>query len=319
MVESTLLSRLCDIGVPARTVGPTMIPDLLRSNGYVIFDRLLSEDTLERISEELEPSFGETECCPRDFYGRNSRISSVLLKSPSSRPVAMHPIMLCIAQLILGTHCELFQLSVTQGVCVYPGRRQQLPHRDDVMWTGEKNGSESLVSVIWALTDFTVENGAPMLWPRSHINCPSHQFDPVEPVVAEMPVARRWCISVPSRIAAAQTVVPSLEPDSTSAIAWAGSSHTRACARIHRISRSSSPKYSVSYSVITIASANSAATKRRTRVPCSRPDTLRRRTQYRRRSHTSWRISPESPHGGMPSPAPGRGNDPPAADKAWGQ
>ena len=53
---------------------------------------------------------------------------------------------------------------------MYPGQWQRVPHRDDETWHGKRRGIEYLVNVIWALSDFTAENGAPMLWPRSHFN-----------------------------------------------------------------------------------------------------------------------------------------------------
>ena len=186
MAESTLLSRNCDTGIWARTIGAATIPDLLRSNGYVIFDRLLHADTVEQVCEELEPSFATTERGQGDLSGRNTQIESVLQKSPSSRAIAVHPIMLCLAKAILGAYCELFQLCLTQGVRVYPGQRQRAPHRDNETWRADRPGIEYLVNVIWALSDFTAENGAPMLWPRSHFNQSSPNLKPVDSVVGEM-------------------------------------------------------------------------------------------------------------------------------------
>lgn len=189
MAESTLLSRTCDTGIPARTIGAATIPDLLRSNGYVIFDRLLPEDTVERICAELEPSFAATECGHGhgDLSAWNTRIGSVLQTSPSSCAVAVHPIMLCVANAILGAHCELFQLRLTQGVRVYPGQWQRVPHRDDETWQGNRRGTDYLVNVMWALSNFTAESGAPMLWPRSHfVDQSPPNLDPLESVVAEM-------------------------------------------------------------------------------------------------------------------------------------
>ena len=187
MADSTLLTRLYDTGITARTIGATTIPDLLRSTGYVIFDRLLGEDTVARIRQEFEPLFAATERDQRDLSGKNTRIGSVMLKVPSSRAIAIHPIMLSLANAILGANCELLQLGVSHGVRVYPGQWQRVPHRDDETWRDHTNGIEYLVSVLWALTDFTVNNGAPMLWPRSHLDRSSPDLDPTEAIVAEMP------------------------------------------------------------------------------------------------------------------------------------
>lgn len=186
MAESTFLSQNSDLDIAARTIGATSVLDLLRSRGYVIFDHLMPEDTIDRICEELEPSFAEAEHHQGDLFGRNIRIRSVLQRSPSSRLVAMHMTMLCVANAILGGHCEPLELFLAQGVRLYPGRRRPLPHRYGDAWHGNRRGIASLVNVTWALSDFTAENGAPMLWPRSHFNqWPAH-LDPTEPIVAEM-------------------------------------------------------------------------------------------------------------------------------------
>lgn len=61
-----------DTAAPARTGTATTALDLLRSNGYVIFDRLLPEATVDRLCDELEPWFTATPRCEGDFYGWNT-------------------------------------------------------------------------------------------------------------------------------------------------------------------------------------------------------------------------------------------------------
>lgn len=186
MAESTLLSRNCDLAYPARTIGATTIPDLLRSNGYVIFDRLLTDDTVE-LCEELEPSLAATKSDQGGLSGHITRIRSVLQKSPSSRAVATHPIMLCVANAILGANFELFHLCLTQGVRVYPGQWQREPHRDSDNFHSNSLGIEYLINVMWSLSDFTANNGAPILWPRSHFSRSLPDLNSVKSVVATMP------------------------------------------------------------------------------------------------------------------------------------
>jgi len=159
----------------------------LRANGYVIFDRLLPNETVDRLCEELDPWFAATPRCQGDFYGWNTtRLGSVLLKSPSSHDLALHPLMLGIMDAVLGPHCDWYQLNLTQAVRLHPGQRQQVPHRDEEMWPCHKNGIEYLVNVMWALSDFTAENGATLVWPRSHFTRLSRELDAAEATVAEM-------------------------------------------------------------------------------------------------------------------------------------
>lgn len=171
-----------------RTCNPTTALDLLRSQGYVIFDRLLAEETVDRICEELEPWFAATPHCQGDFYGwATTRLGSVLLKSQTSHELVVHPLMLSIMDEVLGPHCDWYQLNLTQAVRLHPGQRQQVPHRDEEMWPCQKNGAEYLVNVMWALSEFTADNGATLLWPRSQFRGLSRNIDPAQAVVGSMP------------------------------------------------------------------------------------------------------------------------------------
>ena len=162
--------------------------DQLRSRGYLIFEGLASDACLNQVCHELEPWFDATPHCRGDFYGwKTTRFGSVLLKSPASHSLVLNELMLDLMQVVLGAHCDWFQLNLTQAVRIHPGQRQQVPHRDDEMWPCPKGGVEYLVNVMWALSDFTQENGATLIWPRSQFNPLQREMNAADAVVAEMP------------------------------------------------------------------------------------------------------------------------------------
>lgn len=162
--------------------------DLLRSNGYVILDNLVDSALMERVARELEPWFAATPRCRGDFYGWNTtRFGALLLKSLALRELVTHELMLAVMDEVLGPHCDWYQLNLSQAVRIHPGERQQVPHRDEEMWPCPKGGAEYLVNVMWALSDFTAENGATMIWPRSHFSALSRDVNPDRAIVAEMP------------------------------------------------------------------------------------------------------------------------------------
>jgi ectoine hydroxylase-related dioxygenase (phytanoyl-CoA dioxygenase family) len=162
--------------------------DVLRSRGYVILENLADERTLDAVCEELEPWLQSTPRCQGDFYGWNTtRLGAVLLKSRAAHAWVTHPVILSLMDAVLGPHCDWYQLNLSQGVRIHPGERQQVPHRDEEMWPCPKNGVDYLVNVMWALSDFTAENGATCLWPRSHFRSLDRAIDPGECVIAEMP------------------------------------------------------------------------------------------------------------------------------------
>lgn len=160
----------------------------LRSNGYAIIERLVSDDLIDAVCAELEPWFGATPHCQGDFYGWNTtRLGSVLVKSPASHALVLNELTLAVMHEVLGPSCDWFQLNLSQGVRIHPGERQQVPHRDEEMWPCAKNGVEYLVNVMWALSDFTAANGATLVWPGSHRSTLDRQVASSDAIVAEMP------------------------------------------------------------------------------------------------------------------------------------
>jgi ectoine hydroxylase-related dioxygenase (phytanoyl-CoA dioxygenase family) len=168
--------------------GETGAMDKLRSQGYAIFERLAAPECIDAVCAELEPWFEATPACRGDFYGwKTTRLGSVLLKSQAAHALVMNQLMLDLMQEILGPHCDWFQLNLTQAVRIHPGQRQQVPHRDHEMWPCPKGGAEYLVNVMWALSDFTAENGATLIWPRSQFDPLVRDMNAADAVVAEMP------------------------------------------------------------------------------------------------------------------------------------
>jgi ectoine hydroxylase-related dioxygenase (phytanoyl-CoA dioxygenase family) len=99
----------------------------------------------------------------------------------------MNELMLAIMDDVLGPHCDWYQLNLSQGIRIHPGERQQVPHRDEEMWPCAKGRAEYLVNVMWALSDYTAENGATRLWPRSQFDSLSREVTEENAVIAEMP------------------------------------------------------------------------------------------------------------------------------------
>lgn len=138
----------------------------LRSNGYAIVPDALGQDDIVELTSDLASRFDRTPFCSGDFYGpRTKRFGSLLRRSRHAEVLVRHPLVLAIAQEILGSACDVLQLNLTQAIAIYPGAPGQYPHRDEDMWQGEKGHHEYLLNVIWPLTSFTAENGATRIYP----------------------------------------------------------------------------------------------------------------------------------------------------------
>ena len=142
----------------------------LRLDGAVIIDDLAAPGLLDRIADELAPSFAATPTGPDDFSGRNTRRTGALIgRSPASRELVMHPLILATTGDFLG-HATNFQLHLTQAIAIGPDQPAQPIHRDQ--WAFDffpfPLGYEVQCNTIWALTDFTEANGATRVVPGSN-------------------------------------------------------------------------------------------------------------------------------------------------------
>lgn len=162
--------------------------ETLAREGYVVLKNVLSQHDVRAIASELEPHFRSTPRCVGDFYGwQTTRMGAVLTKAPSARALLLHEAIWPVVESILAPACDYVQLNLVQAIRVHPGERAQAPHRDEEMWPGEKHGVPWLINVMWAIDDFTEENGATRIWPRSHGDALDRFIDPAASIPAEMP------------------------------------------------------------------------------------------------------------------------------------
>ena len=164
------------------------VVDVLGRDGAVVVDHLAPPELLDRIAEELAPSLAVTPMGPDDFSGRNTRRTGALIaRSPASRDLVMHPLVLGASARFLG-HATNFQLHLTQAIAIGPDSPAQPIHRDQ--WAFDffpfPAGYEVQCNTIWALTDFTEENGATRVVVGSNRAEDRLAFHPDDTVPAEM-------------------------------------------------------------------------------------------------------------------------------------
>ncbi|HEV7422917.1 MAG TPA: phytanoyl-CoA dioxygenase family protein [Mycobacterium sp.] len=170
------------------TATPAEVAAAIRANGFVIVDNLVSNELMDRVADELEEHIDLTPPGNDDFVGRlTRRTGSLIPRSAASRELISHP-------LVLGTTADLlskatvYQLHLTQVISVFPGETDQPLHRDELAWDFFPFPLDYDVqcNTMWAMTDFTVENGATRLVPGSHFT-EGKQTYPDEAIVrAEM-------------------------------------------------------------------------------------------------------------------------------------
>ena len=107
-----------------------------------------------------------------EFWGfKTKRFGALVAKSRTfAEQVAPNPQILSVMDRLLGPRCKngQFQLHVTQLVQIGPNESPQTMHRDDWLMPFTPPGPQCFCSTMWALTDFTVENGATNVILGSH-------------------------------------------------------------------------------------------------------------------------------------------------------
>jgi ectoine hydroxylase-related dioxygenase (phytanoyl-CoA dioxygenase family) len=141
--------------------------DQLDAEGYVVLERAVGDDVLERITRELAPYLGD-----EAFHGRNdfegystNRVYALLAKAPSIAELVEHPGVVAILDALLLPGCLL---SANLAINLLPGETRQGLHFDDGFYRIPRPRPPVGVSAIWAIDDFTAENGATEIIPGSH-------------------------------------------------------------------------------------------------------------------------------------------------------
>ena len=149
---------------------PSEIADVIRRDGACIIDDLLPGKDLAELNDELAPFIKATSAGRDDFTGRQTRRTGALAaRSPLSRPIIMHSSILGACDAFLKPFCDSYQLHLTQTIAIGPGQGEQVLHRDRLAWGGFiPREIEPQLNTIWALTDFTRENGATRVVPGSN-------------------------------------------------------------------------------------------------------------------------------------------------------
>ena len=104
-----------------------------------------------------------------DFNGyKTLRIAGVLGISRAAADLVEHPRVLAASNAVLLPNCENYRIGSLTGIEILPGEDDQVLHVDDSIYPLRLGATQLQISAMWALNDFTVENGATRVVPGSH-------------------------------------------------------------------------------------------------------------------------------------------------------
>ena len=149
-------------------VDPAVVDaDLARveRDGYVILPDLLTAEQIAEIRCAALPLL--------DRQGRNAfegratqRVYSVLNKTRACDVIADHPRVLALLDRLLLPN---YLLSMLQVISIQPGEQAQMLHTDDAFYPLPRPRKALGAATIWAIDDFTADNGATDIIPASHL------------------------------------------------------------------------------------------------------------------------------------------------------
>lgn len=137
-----------------------------REHGYVILTEVLDHDYCSNIKAALEPYVDGTYPGRNDFEGFSSeRVYKLISRSPTFADLVEHPVALGALDRILTPG---YLISAFLAILVHPGETAQQMHFDDGFVQQPRPRPSNMVSIIWAIDEFTETNGATEFVPGSH-------------------------------------------------------------------------------------------------------------------------------------------------------
>lgn len=133
-------------------------------DGYIIWENLLDADECRQIKATVAPWLSHTG--RNSFEGhRTQRIYSLLSRTRVCDRLVDHPRVLAVLDRLL---MDNYLLSALQAINIQPGETAQLAHHDDGFYPIPRPRDPLAAATIWAIDDFTADNGATVLYPGSH-------------------------------------------------------------------------------------------------------------------------------------------------------
>ncbi len=140
----------------------------IERDGFTIVENAIDLDFVEQCNDELARLENQYDVTPskNTFEGeRTVRIYNLLVHGSLFEAIPVHPGVLPLVEGVLDSGCLISSLS---SIAIDPGETPQPIHADDQLLPLPKPHVPLVCNTMWALTDFTEENGATRIIPGSH-------------------------------------------------------------------------------------------------------------------------------------------------------
>lgn len=160
----------------------------IATDGYAIVENAFDADFADALSADLERIEHDRGIVPYDnpFEGAKTvRIYNLLVHGHNFEQMPVHENVLPLVERVLDRGCLVSSLS---SIAICEGETPQPIHADDQLIPLPKPHVPIVCNSMWAISDFTEENGATRIIPGSHLYDHSPEFfKDYDSIPAEMP------------------------------------------------------------------------------------------------------------------------------------
>jgi ectoine hydroxylase-related dioxygenase (phytanoyl-CoA dioxygenase family) len=148
----------------------------IRDDGYTVIERAADPDLVEALKQALlrterEHGFGYAKTSFEGF--KTVRINNLLTYDDAFWQVPLHQHVLPVVERVLDKECLLSSFC---SLVLGPGQEAQPIHEDTQLIPLPRPHLPIVLNAIWALSDFTAENGATRIVPGSHSYASSPEY-----------------------------------------------------------------------------------------------------------------------------------------------
>lgn len=140
----------------------------IQQHGFVVLEDAVPSELVDELVTAIDATMVRSDVPfgQNNFLGlQTRRIFNLLRRDPAFAGVPIHSPALDIAEALLGPDLLLSSLT---AIDIHPGETAQPLHADDASLPVPRPHAPLAVVAIWALTDFTVDNGGTLVVPGSH-------------------------------------------------------------------------------------------------------------------------------------------------------